>query len=110
MTDHVTAPTPEDVIQAFTRHGFDISWHGALHFAGVGAGFLCLIAACFVIARRASTLASAVGPSTPGPTRAIFVVGFAGVASGASNPAAVLGFLGCRGGRLGLDRRAGGRG
>jgi hypothetical protein len=28
-----------------------VSWHGMLHLAGFGVGFLCLIAACFVVAR-----------------------------------------------------------
>jgi len=31
-----------------------VSWHGMLHFVAGGIGFLCLIAACFVLAGRLS--------------------------------------------------------
>lgn len=33
-----------------------VSWHGMLHMASFGAGFLCLIAACFAVARGLSAL------------------------------------------------------
>jgi hypothetical membrane protein len=29
-----------------------VSWHGLLHFAVAGVGFICLVAACFVLAAR----------------------------------------------------------
>ncbi|GGL18164.1 DUF998 domain-containing protein [Streptomyces flaveus] len=32
--------------------GTSTSWHGALHFVLAGVGFLCLVAACFVLAHR----------------------------------------------------------
>jgi Protein of unknown function (DUF998) len=34
----------------------DVSWHGVLHMASFGVGFLCLIAACFVVARGLAAL------------------------------------------------------
>ena len=33
-----------------------LSWHGAGHLVAAGAGFRCLIAACFVLARRFAAL------------------------------------------------------
>jgi hypothetical protein len=65
-----------------------VSWHGTLHFVCGGIGFACLIAACFAIGSHLA------------PVRAwysrisgvLFLVGFAGVASGSTSPAATLGF------------------
>jgi hypothetical protein len=59
-----------------------ISWHGIVHFAAGGIGFACLIAACFVLARRfTGTLAwfSAI-------TGVVFLAGFVGIASGSHGP------------------------
>jgi hypothetical protein len=85
MTDHVTAPTSGD-IRASAMMPTP---------AGSGARFLCLIAACFVIARRASTLGQRgwVGRSIPGHRRDL-PRRLRGSASGASTPEAVLGFWG----------------
>jgi len=33
-----------------------VSWHGVLHMVGFGVGFVCLIAACFVVARALAAL------------------------------------------------------
>jgi Protein of unknown function (DUF998) len=33
-----------------------VSWHGMLHLASFGVGFVCLIAACFVVARALAAL------------------------------------------------------
>ena len=30
----------------------EVSWHGLVHFAVAGMGFMCLVAACFVLASR----------------------------------------------------------
>jgi len=70
------------------------SWHGALHLAGAGVGFLCLIAACFVIASRTSILGQRGWAAYSRATGVIFLAGFAGVSSGATTPVAVLGFWG----------------
>jgi hypothetical membrane protein len=69
-----------------------ISWHGMVHFALGGVGFLCLIAACFVVASRFSR------DGRPGlawfsrVTGVLFFAGFAGIASGSHGPT-TLGFV-----------------
>ncbi|SFW68582.1 DUF998 domain-containing protein [Amycolatopsis australiensis] len=65
-----------------------VSWHGTLHFACGGIGFAALVGACFAIGAHLS------------PARAwysrisglLFLVGFAGVASGSTSPVVTLGF------------------
>lgn len=81
---------PQDGFPAGTPAGppSSISWHGTLHFAAGGIGFLALVAACF-----------AIGSHLP-PARAwysrlsglLFLAGFAGVASGSTSPVVTLGF------------------
>ncbi|MGI9007902.1 MAG: DUF998 domain-containing protein [Streptosporangiaceae bacterium] len=66
--------------------------HGALHLLFGSAGFACLIAACFVVARmyarqgdgRAAVASRVVG--------AVFAAAFAGIASGAGSVAVNLAF------------------
>ncbi|WIX82381.1 DUF998 domain-containing protein [Amycolatopsis carbonis] len=58
-----------------------ISWHGALHIVTAGIGFLAFTAAC--LARK--SLYSRV-------TGIAFLAGFAGVATGSTSPAVVIGF------------------
>jgi Protein of unknown function (DUF998) len=55
------------------------STSGMLHFTLGGIGFLCLVAACFVIARRFPGLPWATYPRTTG---AVFLLAFAAVATG----------------------------
>ncbi|WP_410587950.1 DUF998 domain-containing protein [Amycolatopsis sp. lyj-23] len=81
---------PQDGFPAGTPAGppSSVSWHGTLHFAAGGIGFLALVAACFAIGSHLS------------PVRAwysrvsglLFLAGFAGVASGSTSPAVTLGF------------------
>jgi hypothetical protein len=66
--------------------------HGLLHIAAAGIGFLCFVGACLAMARRfarrgqrASSMASAL-------TGVVFLAAFAGLATGSSAPAVVLGF------------------
>jgi hypothetical protein len=67
--------------------GGTVSWHGLLHFAVGGIGFLALIAACLVLARRLP----------PGWARfsrvtgIAFLAAFAGISTG--SPAATLPFV-----------------
>lgn len=68
------------------------SWHGMLHLISGSVGFACLIAACFVLAR---SYASRRLPRIAAASRAvgvIFAVSFAGIASGAPNPAINIAF------------------
>jgi hypothetical membrane protein len=68
--------------------------HGALHFVSGGIGFLALIIATFVMARRfrrAGRTGRAVGSIVTGVA---FLVSFVGVASGSASPAIPLAFTG----------------
>lgn len=69
-----------------------VSVHGMLHIAAAGIGFLCLIAACFVLARRFASLEQRGWAGFSRATGALFFLGFAGVASGSSSPVVILGF------------------
>jgi hypothetical protein len=70
-----------------------VSWHGALHLACASAGFLCLVAAAVILARRLAaagergwsryTLISAVA----------FLAGFVGIASGGGAAWSVVTFI-----------------
>jgi hypothetical protein len=63
----------------------EVTWHGTLHFVAGGIGFLCLIAACFVLAGRVAPLLSRV-------TGVVFFAAFAGIASGGGSVAMNLAF------------------
>jgi len=62
-----------------------VSWHGVLHFIAAGVGFLSLIAACFVFARRFAALGQRGWASYSVATGTVFFAAFAGIASGAGN-------------------------
>ena len=62
-----------------------MSWHGALHFIVAGVGFLALIAACFVFARRFAALGARRWAVYSVLTGVVFFAAFAGIASGSSN-------------------------
>jgi hypothetical protein len=76
--------TPEDA------HA--VSWHGMLHLAFGGLGFLCLIAACLVIARRFTADEHRGWARYSRATGVLFLVGFACIAAGANAPWATLAF------------------
>jgi hypothetical protein len=63
-----------------------ISWHGPLHFVSGGIGFLALIAACMVFARRFAGLRQPVWALFSVLTGVLFLLGFAGVGSGSKQP------------------------
>jgi uncharacterized protein DUF998 len=65
-----------------------MSWHSLLHLIAGGLGFLCLIAACFVLARRFRR-GRAVYSRVTG---VLFLLSFLAIASGSDNAAVVLGF------------------
>lgn len=69
-----------------------ISVHGILHIASAGVAFLCLIAACFVLARRFASQAQRQWAIVSRATGILFLLAFVGVASGSSSPVVVLGF------------------
>jgi hypothetical protein len=68
------------------------SFHGLLHFVSGGIGFLALIAACLLFARRFATLGQLGWAAHSLATGAIFLAAFVGVASGPGQPFIVIGF------------------
>jgi hypothetical membrane protein len=63
-----------------------ISWHGMLHFMVGGIGFLCLIAACFVLASRFTRDGRRRLAWFSRVTAVVFLAGFVGIASGSHGP------------------------
>jgi hypothetical membrane protein len=63
-----------------------ISWHGTLHFVVGGAGFICLIAACFVLANHFRREGRSGLARFSLATGVVFLAGFAGIASGSHGP------------------------
>ena len=61
------------------------SWHGLLHAVAGGLGFLCLVAACFVVARHCWPWYSRL-------SGVLFLLSFLGVASGSHSAVVVIGF------------------
>jgi hypothetical protein len=70
-----------------------VSWHGLLHLAAGGIGFLCLIAACMVIAHRFTAQGRRDWAIYSRSTGVLFLVGFGCIASGANAPWATLAFV-----------------
>ena len=68
-----------------------ISSQGLLHFITGGIGFLALIAACFVFARRFTALHQRGLAAYSLVTGVVFFLGFVGIASGSGNSWTVLG-------------------
>ena len=69
-----------------------ISSHGLIHLVTGGLGFIALIAACFVFARRFASLAQSAWAVYSAATGVIFFASFAGIASGSSQAPIVIGF------------------
>ncbi len=69
-----------------------ISWHGLLHFISGGVGFLALIAACFVFARRFAAFGQRGWAAYSVATGVIFFAAFFGIASGSGQAWIVIGF------------------
>lgn len=70
-----------------------VSWHGMLHLAVGAVGFLCLIAACFVLAGRFGKEGRRGWAAYSVITGVVFFGGFVGIASGQGNPATVVTFV-----------------
>ncbi|MEV0560140.1 DUF998 domain-containing protein [Dactylosporangium sp. NPDC050588] len=70
-----------------------VSWHGIGHLAAGGVGFLCVIVACFVVARRFGREGDKGWAVYSRVSGVLFLAGFAGIASGNSAPALTLGFV-----------------
>src|SRR5262249_11402276 len=66
------------------------SWHGLLHLVSASLGFLAMIAACFVFARRFAGMDQRGWAAASIATGVIFFAAFVGIASGSSQPPIVL--------------------
>lgn len=73
-------------------HPATISVHGMLHIAVAGIGFLCLVAACIVIARMYRREGRRGWMLYSLATGVVFLLAFAGVASGSTSSVVILGF------------------
>jgi hypothetical membrane protein len=69
-----------------------VSWHGLGHLAAGAIGFACLIAACFVLARRLRADARSGLAMWSRVTGIGFLAGFVGIAAGSGSVAANLAF------------------
>lgn len=70
----------------------EVSWHGVLHFVCAGIGFLALIVACLVLARRFAARGVRGMSRFSVVTGVAFLAGFVGVASGGGSIALNLAF------------------
>jgi hypothetical protein len=88
-----------------TPHGppTTASWHGIGHLVAGGVGFVCLIAACVVFARRFAADGERGWALYSLATGIIFFVGFAGIASGKPVPLDQHRLWDHRGNRVGMD-------
>jgi hypothetical protein len=59
-----------------------VSWHGMLHLAAAGVGFLCLVAACVTLARRFARAGRRGWAAYSAAAGALFLAGFGAVATG----------------------------
>ena len=73
-------------------HPATVSIHGILHLVAAGLGFLCLVAACFVMARRFAAERRRGWMAYSIVAGAAFLAAFAGLASGSASPVVVLTF------------------
>jgi hypothetical membrane protein len=69
-----------------------ISWHGLLHFICGGVGFLAMIAACFVLARRFASQRQRGWAVYSLASGVIFLAAFVGIAMGSGQSWSVIGF------------------
>ncbi len=69
-----------------------VTTSGILHFVSGGIGFLALIIACFIFARRFAAQGQRGWVTFSVVTGIVFLASFVGIASGAGNPWTILGF------------------
>jgi hypothetical protein len=70
-----------------------VSWHGLMHLVSGGIGFLALIAACMVFARRFAALEQRGWAAYSVATGILFFAAFFGIASGSQQGGAILTFV-----------------
>jgi len=69
-----------------------VSWHGMLHLLSGSVGFLCLIAACLIVGRRFAAEGARGWAIYSRITGVVFLVAFAGIASGSHGALTTLPF------------------
>lgn len=69
-----------------------VNWHGILHFVVAGLGFLALIAACLVVARRFAAVGQRGWAAYSVATGVAYLAAFAGIATGSGNQAVNVAF------------------
>jgi hypothetical protein len=70
-----------------------VSWHGLLHFVSGGIGFIGLIAACFVFARRFAAHGQRGWAIYSVATGVLFFAAFVGIAVGSNSTGAIATFV-----------------
>jgi hypothetical membrane protein len=83
---------PVDGSPAGAQAPATMSWHGAVHFACGAVGFTCLAIGAFVLGRRFAREGRKGWAAFSVATGAVFLAGFAGVATGGGTVAGTLGF------------------
>jgi hypothetical membrane protein len=71
----------------------EVSWHGMVHLAAGAIGFLCVVVACLILARRFRADGRRGWAILLRVTGILFLAAFVGIASGAGNVATVVGFV-----------------
>jgi hypothetical protein len=70
-----------------------ISWHGLMHLVSGGIGFIALVAACMVFARRFASLKEGGWSAYSVATGVFYLVAFFGIAAGSQQQGALLTFV-----------------
>jgi hypothetical protein len=70
-----------------------VSWHGLMHLVSGGVGFIGLIAACMVFARRFASVGQRAWAAYSVATGVVFFAAFVGIATGAQQSGPVLVFV-----------------
>ncbi len=71
----------------------DVSWHGMVHLAVGGIGFLCLVAACLLVARQLRAEGARRWAIATRTTGIAFLAAFVGIAAGAGSVTTTLAFV-----------------
>jgi hypothetical protein len=84
---------PSDGFPPGTPPGMgEVSWHGVVHFAVGGLGFVCLVAACFVLAARFARHGERGWAWFSRITGIVFAVSFLALSTGSGGAATILVF------------------
>jgi hypothetical protein len=71
----------------------NVSWHGVVHLAAGGVGFLCLVAACLLSARQLRSEGARGWAIATRTTGIVFLAAFVGIVTGAGTVITTLAFV-----------------